>query len=217
MESLWIRLRSSLATAAGFVLCLAACRPAAPSSDGAARPFLAGTTDAPSVRASPSSAPPPSPAAATPAPSPVRSAAEKLVALSETDPRAALLASAGRNPGPSATYLRGNFLQLWAQRDFTAAFAYADNLPPGIEREEMLGRLALVLAESLPAEAADVVAADMAPGPTRDEAAISVVHRWALAEPAAAEGWASAFPAGPLRERALREVAGVLVANSSSR
>ena len=201
MTPLWSRLQSALA-AAGLVLSLAACRSAAPSSDGAAQAPAQSLPEMPPSESRPAPAKSGTPPAA---PNP-----ESLVELSQTDPRAALLAAANHDLGPSATYLRGNFLQLWAQRDFTSALAYADELQPGVEREEMLGRLALLLAESLPADAADIVARDMAPGPVRDEAAISVLHRWARLDPAAAKAWASAFPFGPLRERALHEVAGAI-------
>lgn len=158
----------------------------------------------------------PAPAAAATAAGATVPNLESLDTLAETDPRAALLAASTQDLGPASTYVRGNLLQRWAERDFTAALAYADDFRPGPDREEMLGRLALLLAASLPAEAADIVAQDMAPGATRDEAAISVLHRWARADAASARTWAATFPPGRLRERALREVEGSVVAANAA-
>lgn len=142
--------------------------------------------------------------------------ATPLFVLAEDDPRAALLAAEKLSSAPDSIHVRGVIFQRWAGRDFAAALAHADALPAGPAREEMFGRLALVLAESLPAEAAAIVARDMAPGPARTEAAMSVLHRWSLAEPAAAARWVAAFPAGPLRERAERELTGLAAATPSA-
>lgn len=191
MTSLWSRLRSPLA-AAGLLLCLAACQrePAAP-------PYRGAVFSSPA----PSSAPI----------APHRVSVTVPPASDEINVPSALLASenTGSAPGPATLHQRGNLLRQWAEENFTAALAYVDARPPGADREELFARLALVLAETLPAEAADLVAKDMAPGPARDEAALSVLHRWALAAPSSAARWAEAFPPGPLRDRALREVAGV--------
>lgn len=206
MTSLWSPLRSR-ATAAGLiVLGLAACeKPAAPDPLGRDGPaFSEPPPITPAVARPSPSAPPQS----VPAAPPVGSA-DALVALAESDPRAALLAASDRDLGPAAAYVRGNFLQLWAERDFTAAHAYAESQAPGEAREELIARLALVMARWIPAEAAAIVAQDMRPGPAQTEAAVSVVHRWAGADSAAASAWVAAFPAGPLRERAEREIAGL--------
>lgn len=208
MKPLWSRLRSPLA-AAGLTLCLAACEKPVARAPRAAPPSPA-PVPAFSDAAGPPRPPfyPVSPPASARAPAPPSQKHDlaSLAALAETDPRAALLAADTTDLGGAAPYIRGNLLQQWAARDFSAALAHADFQPPGAIREEMFGRLALVLAKSLPREAAAIVADDMAPGEIRAEAAISVLHHWLREDPSAAAGWAAAFPPGPLCDRALAEV-----------
>jgi hypothetical protein len=49
------------------------------------------------------------------------------------------------------------------------------------------------MAQSKPAEAATFVMQEITPGPARTEAAISVLHQWALRDSAGAIAWASNF------------------------
>ncbi|MDF3056382.1 MAG: hypothetical protein K0R17_597 [Rariglobus sp.] len=107
-------------------------------------------------------------------------------------------------------YRCGILFRRWAELDFTAAFECADRQASGIWREEMLGWLALVVARLSPAEAAVIVDRDMQPGVVRAETAISILHQWARTDLAQAAAWADSFPQGPLRDRALDEVAGFL-------
>lgn len=220
MKTLGSRLRSALA-AAGPVLCLAACGQPAPrpARDGAppppaSAPASSGTGVPRAVGFLPPA--PSRPASATTGRPPKQDLAA-LAALAETDPRAALLAAERADLGAASFYIRGTLLQRWAEQDFAAALAHADLQPPGPAREEMFGRLALILARSLPREAAALVAHDMAPGEIRAEAAISVVHRWAREDPGSAAAWAAAFPPGPLRERALAEAADTARATAPDR
>jgi hypothetical protein len=58
-------------------------------------------------------------------------------------------------------------------------------------------------------EAAQLIIADLPPGPKQTEAAISVLHKWALQDVDGAAAWAEQFPAGPLRDRALNELSAI--------
>ncbi|HEY8966473.1 MAG TPA: hypothetical protein VIM58_08525 [Candidatus Methylacidiphilales bacterium] len=136
-----------------------------------------------------------------------------LAVWAESDPRGALLQASAWDLGPASAYVRGTLLRQWAAVDFAGALDYAERQPPGEAREEMLGRLAMQGTEWSPSEAARMVAEEMAPGSARDEAAIAVVHRWALGDPEEAASWAASFPDAALRNRALREIAGIASAD----
>jgi hypothetical protein len=81
--------------------------------------------------------------------------------------------------------------------------------PPGEQRDQLLQRIAFVVAKTNPAEAAQLVSQQMSPGQTQTEAAISVLYQWTQQDPAAAMAWAESFPPGDLRERAINEVKNV--------
>lgn len=104
---------------------------------------------------------------------------------------------------------RVGLIQLLSDGDLRAAFEAADREAPGPMREEMFGRFSLRLAKSMPAEAAAIVEKDMAAGAERDEAAIAVIHQWALNDLVGAQAWAKTFTEGPLKTRAMKEIAGV--------
>lgn len=80
------------------------------------------------------------------------------------------------------------------------------NKPPGEERDRLLSRVALTRSKENPADAARLVAEWISPGEVQNEAAISVLHQWALQEPDAALAWAQLFSEENLRSRALKEV-----------
>jgi hypothetical protein len=98
---------------------------------------------------------------------------------------------------------------LWASKDIAAATKWALARPAGEERDNLLARVAYVLAEKNPREAATMVVNNLAPGDAQIEAAISIVHQWALQDWNAAKEWVDTFPEGPLRDRAQNEVAGI--------
>ena len=131
-------------------------------------------------------------------------------AWAEADPQAAFLHLRAHGIGEADRHREDIVFRRWAGRDFGAAFDYADRLPFGKSREETFGWLALVVAESDPAEAAVMAGRDMQPGPERTEASIAILHRWSRVDLAAAAVWADTLPAGPFRDRALDEVAGFL-------
>lgn len=125
--------------------------------------------------------------------------------MAETDPARAV-ALAERYSGGSSNLLE-NLVHQWAGRDESAAYSYALSKPPGEERDRLLSRVAFVISKEDAYEAALLVAEEMMPGEIQNEAAISVLHQWALNDPREALAWAESFPQGRLRNRALREVA----------
>jgi hypothetical protein len=124
--------------------------------------------------------------------------------VAESDPAEAV-SLAERYAGGCSNLLE-NLVHQWADRDEPAARAYAMNQPPGAERDRLLSRVAFTRAKENPADAARLVAEWISPGAVQDEAAISVLHQWALRDADAALAWAQLFPDETLRDRALSEV-----------
>jgi hypothetical protein len=115
----------------------------------------------------------------------------------------------GGGTNDSAQFLLDNMAQQWAGQDMQAASAWALAKPAGEQRDSLLQRIAIVQAKTSPADAAQLISQQMSPGPTQNEAAISVLYQWAQTDAAAALAWAESFPAGDLRDRAIKEVKNV--------
>ncbi len=103
-----------------------------------------------------------------------------------------------------------NLVMQWAMSDTAAAFEWAQNQPAGERREAALARVAFVMAESDPASAARLVAEELKSDAAQAEAAIMVLHRWALRDLEAAANWVRQFPEGAVRNRAVAELEGIL-------
>ncbi len=101
--------------------------------------------------------------------------------------------------------------QQWASKEFPAALEWTRALSAGSEREKILARLAYVQSERDPQSAARLVVQEIPPGPVQNEAAISVLHQWALRDFTSAAQWTDRFPAGELRDRAQNELAGIAI------
>jgi hypothetical protein len=128
--------------------------------------------------------------------------------LAESDPARAVSLAEGYSGGCSN--LLENLVHQWAEQNQPAATAYVISKPPGEERDRLLGRVAFTRSIENPFEAAQLVAESISPGEVQDEAAISVLHQWALRDPNAAFAWAASFPEGTVRDRALNEIANIL-------
>ena len=99
-----------------------------------------------------------------------------------------------------------SLVHQWAERDESAATAYAIQKPAGEERDRLLSRVAFTRSKENPLDAAKLVAEWISPGDVQNEAAISVLHQWALRDPKAALAWAQLFRVESLRDRALTEM-----------
>jgi len=129
--------------------------------------------------------------------------------LAERDPRAALNLAIDTSPLSPPPGLLENLTAQWATHDLQASHQWVLQQQPSPCRDGLLARVAFVGAQSDPAAAALIVSDEMAPGEKQAEAAISVVHQWAIRDLAGASAWANAFPEGALRQRAIDEIEGV--------
>jgi hypothetical protein len=102
-----------------------------------------------------------------------------------------------------------NLVYQWAFSDLSSAFSWATNRPDGEQREQYISRIAYVLAQRSPSDAARFVVEQIPPGLTQTEAAMMVVHQWALRDAAGAASWVESFPEGPIRDRAINELKGL--------
>lgn len=102
-----------------------------------------------------------------------------------------------------------NLTQQWASRDLRSAYTWVQAKPTGEERNELASRIGYVWSTSQPAEAANFVVQEISPGPVQTEAAISVLHQWAIRDFNGAMDWVEQFPDGDIRQRAIKELAGV--------
>ncbi|HVE15192.1 MAG TPA: hypothetical protein VNB29_00585 [Chthoniobacterales bacterium] len=103
-----------------------------------------------------------------------------------------------------------NLAQLWAKDDLQPLYDQVNRLPVGSERDGLFKRIALAHSQNNPAEAAQIVAEKMAPGPAQSEAAVYVVREWARKDRPAATAWVNAFPAGAMQNRAREALSGEL-------
>ena len=128
--------------------------------------------------------------------------------MAQSDPPKAL-ALAESFGGSHTRNVLENVTQQWAEQDTSAAYAWAASKPPGEERDQLLGRIAYTESKTKPDDAARLVALQISPGATQDEAAISVLYQWSIQDVKAAMAWAQSFPEGSFRDRAIKEVEGV--------
>ncbi len=122
----------------------------------------------------------------------------------------------GNDTNNVAQNLLDNLAQQWAIQDVQAASTWALTKPPGEQRDRLLQRIAFVESRTNPEQAARLTVEQMSPGPTQSEAAISVLYQWARSDSGAALAWAESFPAGDLRDRAIKEVRNAIAISSEN-
>jgi len=127
------------------------------------------------------------------------------LAVAEKDPHRAVMLALG----PGAEDDDGGLLECltmqWCEKDPKTVLDWAGGQPPGEWRERLLARVSFVLSKTDPAAAAQLVSG-LEPGTVQNEAAMAVLHQWALKDSAAALRWAEGFSEPILRERALAEI-----------
>ena len=126
--------------------------------------------------------------------------------LAERDPRAAVSFAINTRASDTCPGLLENLVAQWATHDLQASHEWVLQQPPGESRDRLLARIAFAGSQSDPAAAARIVSDEMTPGQRQTEAAISVLHQWALRDVEAAAAWAFSFPEGIVRQRALDEI-----------
>jgi len=124
-------------------------------------------------------------------------------------PAGAVKVAAAFPPNAAPPGLLPNLAAQWMERDPVGAFQWVKQQPPGESRDALMARASFVWSKTNPEEAADLVINDMSPGPAQDEAAMSVLHQWALQDLDAAGKWAAVFPEGSLHTRAMQELDGL--------
>jgi len=127
--------------------------------------------------------------------------------IANTNPAEAVALAEKYEMTKSATL--ANLAEQWAREDLNAAYTWVLSKPASPERDELAARVGYVWSATQPEAAAGFVLQEIPPGPVQTEAAISILHQWALRDIAGASAWANQFPEGALRERALVEIEGV--------
>lgn len=128
--------------------------------------------------------------------------------VAEDDPKAAL-DSAREFGADLSTPIVHDLVQQWAARNTPAARDWALSLPAGSDRDRILARVAYELSQQDPAAAGGIVAGQIPPGPVQEEAAMSVLHQWAIRDIEGASRWVANFPPGAMRKRAEDELDGI--------
>jgi hypothetical protein len=128
------------------------------------------------------------------------------MAVAEEDPRRAvtLALDHGADQGDGAGLLECLTMR-WCERECETVIDWAREQPPGEWRDRLLSSASFVLSKSDPAAAAQLVSG-LVPGSVQDEAAMAVLHQWALKDSSAALQWAEGFAEPALRDRALEEI-----------
>jgi hypothetical protein len=133
--------------------------------------------------------------------------------LAERDPQSAAITAAARNHDDRDGLLTELTL-AWATKDLPAARDWVAQQPAGDRRDQLMARVVFVESQHDPANAASRVVQQMSPSVAQEEAAISVLHQWALRDFTAGTAWVELFPAGTLRDRAQSELAGIALYQS---
>ena len=126
--------------------------------------------------------------------------------VSQSDPAKSIQMAETYDLLSFAPGMTANLVGQWAARDYDSALYWAEAQAPGTAREEIFARLAVIRCATSPEDAASLISDLVSTGGAQEEAAITIVSRWATTDPEAAKAWANSFEAGALRDRALNEV-----------
>lgn len=121
--------------------------------------------------------------------------------VSETDPAQAVQMAVSHQLETAPGVLE-NLVSHWANQDFSEAVAWARSQRSGDRRDQIFERLGAIRSAAAPAEAAKLVADEIAPGPVQDSAVVSVLTMWAMRDATSAQAWVDQFPSGLLKNRA---------------
>ena len=127
--------------------------------------------------------------------------------VAESDPAAAIRLAMSCHLDELPGDLLGNFTASWAARDLSGARDWVTGQPAGELHDKLMVRIVFEYAKTDPPAAARMVVDRIGSGESQVEAAISVLHQWALQDLPSAAAWVEMFPNGTLRDRASRELA----------
>ncbi|MCW1924327.1 hypothetical protein OKA05_17305 [Luteolibacter arcticus] len=101
--------------------------------------------------------------------------------------------------------LAGDLVAQWAERDAAAAWDWASKHANETGRADLLGRIAIVVAQSDPEAAAMLIAEGQFPDlEVRNQAAIAVIHKWTQRDPDDTAKWVRELPPGALLEEGVQ-------------
>ncbi len=126
--------------------------------------------------------------------------------VSLSDPQEAIRLALDYKLDASARGLLEGLTSRWAEMDFPAASSWVIAQPVGEQRDSLIENIALAMVDSSPVKAAQLVMDQIASGENRNKAILLILSGLAFREPDVAQAWASSFPPGPLRDRALEEL-----------
>ena len=125
----------------------------------------------------------------------------------ELDPELALEAFQQLAPGSRERIrLIQHFAMRLAEEDVEKAVKWADTLGNPEEISLAYGKISLVLAETEPERAANLISESGMAGREFDVALVQVIQRWAASEPAHAAAWVALFDPGEARSAGLKTV-----------
>jgi hypothetical protein len=130
--------------------------------------------------------------------------------MAQTDPAGAIKLAQALQLDKQPGAVMGDLVQQWAGNDLISSLAWVENQPASGQRDELTTRVAYVMSHHDPSDAADLVMSEIPPGPAQDEAIMTVLHQWANQNFVSAANWAKDTIGGPLQERALNELKGIL-------
>jgi hypothetical protein len=130
--------------------------------------------------------------------------------VAETDPAVAMKVAQDLHLDKQSPAVTEDLAQQWAATDLGSSLAWAADQPAGASRDESFTRIAFVMSQGAPSDAAALVMNQIPPGPARDEAIMTVIHQWGNEDMVAAANWAKDAVTGPLQERVLKELNGIL-------
>ncbi len=125
----------------------------------------------------------------------------------ELDPKLAAEAFQQLNAGaPERVRLVQHLVMRLAENDIEAAIRWADALENPEEIALAYGKISLVLAETDPQRAANLLSESGMAGREFDVALVQVVQRWAAEKPADAAAWIVLFDSGEARSASMNAV-----------
>jgi hypothetical protein len=130
--------------------------------------------------------------------------------LAQTDPADAVKMAQEFRLDQQGTAILQDLVQQWAGTDLVASLAWVGGQPAGAARDEMTTRVAFIMAQGDPADAAALVMNQIAPGAARDEAIMTVLHQWGQQDMPAAARWANQSAPPGLQERIINELNSIL-------
>ena len=129
--------------------------------------------------------------------------------LAQTDPADAVKLAEKLQLGGQGGGVMENLVQQWATADLPSALEWVNSQPQNQQRDEFTMRVAYILSQTDPSDAANLVVNQIAAGTVQDDAIITVLHQWANQDMVAAVNWANGFSDKTLRLRALNELNGI--------